>query len=194
MEIAHNIPRSGDIPRDGDDAFSGYRWSYFSSVGGAIRLRAQKFLETTDWDSLIDYATEKRNGIECKLLPDIGLGYNHMVRIVEFADQVKWVARLRLPGLFQTINSPSSAENTEYNAIRLVQKHTKIPVPQIHAFEDKPYPRVNAQFMLMDCLRGNVGMDLNMQIPSENKTSVFAEMAEIQVRCTNARSLCGMSY
>jgi len=35
---------------------------------------------------------------------------------------------------------------------------------------------------LMDCLKGNVRMDLNMQVPSEHKKPVFARLAEIHVR------------
>ncbi|EGC48944.1 conserved hypothetical protein [Histoplasma capsulatum var. duboisii H88] len=172
-----------DYILEDDDAFAGYRWSYFSSNGeGPLHLRAQKFLESTDWGSLIEYAAAERNGMKCGLLPDIGLGYNHMVRIVEFADQVRWVARLRLPDLSQARDSLSSARSvTEYNTIQLVQKETKIPVPQVHAFEGNPYSRVKTQFMLMDCLRGNVGMDLNMEIPSEHKTSVFTRLADIHI-------------
>ncbi|KAG5293345.1 putative aminoglycoside phosphotransferase domain-containing protein [Histoplasma capsulatum G186AR] len=172
-----------DYILEDDDAFAGYRWSYFSSNGeGPLHLRAQKFLESTDWGSLIEYAAAERNGMKCGLLPDIGLGYNHMVRIVEFADQVRWVARLRLPDLSQARDSLSSARSvTEYNTIQLVQKETKIPVPQVHAFEGDPYSRVKTQFMLMDCLRGNVGMDLNMEIPSEHKTSVFTRLADIHI-------------
>ena len=71
--------------------FSGYRWTYFASLGdGPLRSRAQKFLNTTNWDSLIEYAAAKRNGIKCSLLPEIGLGYNHMVRILKFTDKVQW--------------------------------------------------------------------------------------------------------
>lgn len=41
---------------------------------------------------------------------------------------------------------------------------------------------VGAPCMLMDCLRGNVGMDLSIAVPSAHKLRAFASMAEIQVR------------
>ena len=69
----------------------------------------------------------------------------------------------------------------EHNAIQLVQRESSIPVPQIHAVELNPNCKVMAQFMLMDCLRGNVGMDLDMRVPANHKKHVFARMAEIQV-------------
>lgn len=138
-----------------------------------------KFLESTDWDALIEYAAAIRNGISCNLLPDVHLGWNRMVRIVKFADQVRWVARLRLPGFSsQDEDSPSNArdkEYTEYSTIQLAHKHTKIPVPRVHAFVDKPDSRVNARFMLMVCD--------DMEVPPEHKNSVFASLVKVHVRC-----------
>ncbi|OQD73589.1 hypothetical protein PENDEC_c014G05414 [Penicillium decumbens] len=69
----------------------------------------------------------------------------------------------------------------EYNTIQLVQKESNIPIPQVYAFEGDHNCRIKAQFMLMDCLKGNVGMDLNMRVPSEHKKSVFARLAEIHL-------------
>lgn len=116
-----------------------------------------------------------------------------MVRILDFADQVQWVARLRLPDLSQGIGSPIGSHDapaksiTEYNTIQLIQKETNIPVPRVHVFQGDPDAldspvKIKTPFMLMDCLRGNVGMDLAMQVPSEYKTAVFTRLAEIQVR------------
>jgi hypothetical protein len=122
--------------------------------------------------------------MECRLLPDIGLGYNHVVRIIEFKDNVQWVARLRMPPLSQTENHYDSARSImecEYNTMRLVQKESNILVPQVYAFEGDANCGIKAQFMLMDCLKGNVGMDLNMQVPPEHKKPVFAKLAEIHV-------------
>ncbi|KAJ5832447.1 hypothetical protein N7474_000758 [Penicillium riverlandense] len=168
-----------------DNSFTGYRWSYFSSLGeGPLLIRAQKFLQSTDWNALIEYAAAARNGTECRLLPDIGLGYNHVVRIIEFKDNVRWVARLRMPPLSQTgthYDSARSIMECEYNTIQLVQKESNILDPQVYAFEGDPNCRINAQFMLMDCLKGNVGMDLNMKVPPEHKRSVFARLAEIHI-------------
>lgn len=69
----------------------------------------------------------------------------------------------------------------EYNTIKLVQKKSSIPVPAIHGFEASSDNTVGAPFMLMDRLRGNVGMDLGMKVPSEYKTTVFTSMADVHV-------------
>lgn len=165
---------------------AGYRGFYFSSLSdGPLKSRAQRFLESINWTSLIQCASAKRNGLDCQVLPDVGLGYNHLVRVIEFADDTRWVARLRMPPL--TRNDDEAADawkimESEYSTINLIQKESKIPVPRVHLFEANPSSSVGARFMLMDCLKGNVGMDLSMKIPTEHKLDVYASMAGIQVR------------
>lgn len=168
-----------------DTSFAGYRWSYFASTTDeTLRLRVQNFIDSTNWDALIEYANRLRNGKICKLLPDIGLGYNHLVRIIEFQDDVRWIARLRMPPLSRTQARSSVNKQimeNEYNTILLVKQKTKISIPSVHAIELDTGNIVKAQFMLMDCLRGNAGIDLSMEVPNFYKRCVFSKMAEIQV-------------
>ncbi|KAJ5837501.1 uncharacterized protein N7525_002689 [Penicillium rubens] len=151
-----------------DSSFAGYRWTYFASITNAtLRLRVQNFIDSTNWDALIEYANRLRNGKICKLLPDIGLGYNHLVRIIEFQDDVRWIARLRMPPLSRAQARSSVNKQimkNEYNTILLVKQKTKIPIPSVHAIELDAENIVKAQFMLMDCLRGNAGIDLSMEV------------------------------
>ncbi|KAJ5544074.1 hypothetical protein N7494_005353 [Penicillium frequentans] len=155
-----------------------------------LRLRVQEFIGSTNWDALIEYASRVRGGKVCKLLADIGLGYNHVVRIIEFEDDVRWIARLRLPPVSKT--QPGSKINqqimrNEYNTILLVKQKTNIPVPRVHVAELDTENIVKAQFMLMDCLRGNVGIDLSMEVPNFYKRCVFLKMAEIQINLSRVR-------
>ncbi|KAJ6092777.1 hypothetical protein N7486_008066 [Penicillium sp. IBT 16267x] len=170
---------------------SGYRWSYFASLTDeTLRLRVQTFTDSTNWDALIECANGLRNGKMCRLLADIGLGYNHMVRIIEFEDDVRWIARLRMPplsGKQAGSNISKQIMGNEYNTILLVKRKTKIPVPSVHAVELNTENIVKAQFMLMDCLRGNVGMDLGMEIPNFYKRSVLTKMAEIQIELSRVQ-------
>jgi len=189
MEInAAERSLSDDTPQ-GSKAFSGYRWTYHDSLQeGPIRSRAESFSASVDWSSLLQYAAEKRNGSSCQLLPDIGLGYNHMVRIIQFDDGVRWVARLQMPPLGTSDvleNSDESEEavgNYEYNTISLVRQKTSIPIPEVHAVEARRHCDVKAPFMLMDCLPGNVGMDLGMKVPLEYKQKFLRSLAEIHVQ------------
>lgn len=95
------------------------------------------------------------------------------------------MARLRLPDVSHIRDSPSSAKSAiGYNTIRLVQRESTIPVPLVHVFEDNPNSKIKAQFMLINCLRGNAGMDLGMEVPPEYKTDVFSTLADIHARNT----------
>ena len=166
--------------------FSGYQWTYFSSLKqGPIRSRAELFLASVNWLALQEYASSKRNGINCSFLPDTGLGYNHMVRIIEFMDGGRWVARLRLPPLAKSSSSKHALETIgicEFNTISLLRQRTSILIPEIHAFEARFDCSVKAPFMLMDCLEGNVGMDLGMTIPPRSKQAFLSGLAKIHVR------------
>ncbi|CAH0055826.1 unnamed protein product [Clonostachys solani] len=166
-------------------SFSGYKWTYFSSLNaGPIRSRAESFLDAVKWPRLLEYASKQRNGANASILPAIGLGGNHMVRIIEFNDGVRWVARLQLPPLPDSGSFEGSLEaksSCEFNTIRLLTKTSAIPTPVIHAFEPGRDSGVNAPFFLMDCLEGNVGMDLGMDIPTAHKKNFFKELAKIHV-------------
>lgn len=144
-----------------------------------------------NWPGLLDYATKKHSGVNCVLLPDIGLGYNHMVRIIEFADGNRWVARLRMPPLSDTVSKIALETKTrcEFATILLLQQRTSIPMPKVHAIEARDQCEVKASFMLMDCMEGNVGMDLGMRVPANYKKAFFRALASIHVSTFATRLL-----
>jgi hypothetical protein len=163
------------------ESFNGFQWSYFANMApGPLKERADLFISEIDWDQLRAYASSKRQQINCQLLPDVGLGYNHMVRVLEFDDRARWIARLRMPSLDGSLVT-SGSMIAEYTTNYLVISTTKILIPKIYAVESDFHPLVKAPFMLMDCLEGNVGMDLGMQVPSQSKASFFDELAQIHV-------------
>lgn len=173
------------LSRSGQIAYNGYRWNYFSSMTNvALRSRAHDFLKYVDWEGLLANATKQAGGKNCSLRPEIGLGYNHMVRIIEFADGLRWVARLRMPSLAGETRYPDSLEariDAEISTISLVSRKTAVPVPRIHLHKTQENCDVNAPFMLMDCLDGNVGMDLGMSIPREYTETFLRQLARIHV-------------
>ncbi|RDW67451.1 uncharacterized protein DSM5745_09317 [Aspergillus mulundensis] len=76
---------------------------------------------------------------------------------------------------------------SEHSTIQLIQKESKIRTPRVHMLELDANCPVKAPFMLMDCLPGNVGMDLDMKIPPERKSAVFEQMAEIHIEMFHLR-------
>lgn len=167
-----------------DELYSGFQWNYFFSLSdGPIRTRATSFILSVDWQALLSYAANVRNGIDCTLLSYIGLGHNHMVRIIRFTDEVQWIARLQLPSLKEgeTFSEIAKSMNCEASTIALVRQRTRVPVPEVYAFETDSNCSVKAPFMLMECLNGNVGMDLGMEVPPEHQQDFFKGLAEIHV-------------
>ena len=172
-----------------DKLYSGFQWNYFSQLSdGPIRARAESFILSVDWQALLDCAANVRDGMKCALLSHIGLGYNHMVRIIRFKDEIQWVARLRLPSLEDEGTTPYIAKSMgcEASTMTVVRRNTKVPVPEIYISESDSNCSVKAPFMLMECLDGNVGMDLGMEVPLAHQQDFFKGLAEIHV----SRSLC----
>lgn len=107
-----------------------------------------------------------------------------MVRVIEFGDGTRWVARLQLPRLSDSETFEDVLEfkaTCEYNTMLLVLQESDIPTPKVHAFEARNHSDVGASFMLMDCLAGNVGMDLVMSVAQTHKSAFFIDMARVHV-------------
>ncbi|TQN64165.1 hypothetical protein CSHISOI_11224 [Colletotrichum shisoi] len=81
-----------------------------------------------------------------------------------------------LDNLDETVEA---AGNCEFNTMSLVRQKTSIPIPEVHAIEARRDCDVKAPFMLMDCLPGNVGMDLGMKIPPLYKQNFLRRLAQI---------------
>jgi len=175
---------SQDIEIVNKMGFKGYKWSGLStfSDGSSWHQRASRFLKQTDWTALCDHAS-KIYGTTCILDPQITMGGRHMVRILNFADGSRWIARLRMR--FATRIEKQEAGQLlqrEVDCIQLVRARTTVPTPAIHDYLVDIDNAIGAPFMLMDCLPGNVAMDLNFHhVPTQYQPSFYADMAKIQV-------------
>ncbi|MCJ1313126.1 hypothetical protein MMC25_006803 [Agyrium rufum] len=93
----------------------------------------------------------------------------------------------RMPSLenLDSTNNASRANEMkhEVNTTSLVQQKTSIPVPQIYAFEADCDGHVKAPFMLMECLEGNVGMNLSMDLPSNYKKAFVSKSSYLRYIC-----------
>lgn len=80
----------------------------------------------------------------------------------------------------------------EADCLRLVAERTTIPVPKIFAVVSRN-PEYGPAFMLIECLPGNVGMDVNFDfIPEQFKASFFKQMANAHVRTPYHQVLTGI--
>ncbi|KAM5465271.1 hypothetical protein MauCBS54593_006517 [Microsporum audouinii] len=172
----------------GTEEFTGYKWAGLSSFpeGSFWHLRAQAFLSSVNWEALCDYASSLHHGERCSVKSEIALGGRHMVRIIQFENDSRWIARLRMPsrptGKANHVDN-EAADNLllkrEFDCLQLVKERTAVPVPTVFGYSNDS--KIGAPVILMECLPGNVGIDLNFDfIPPKYKDSFFEEMAKIQ--------------
>ncbi|KAF2809234.1 uncharacterized protein BDZ99DRAFT_572022 [Mytilinidion resinicola] len=171
---------------------AGFRWNVFSSFpdGLPLRIRADAAFANTDWDALLEYASKLRNGAECRLLPDIGMGANNMVRVIEFNDGKRWAARVRMPhsltrgGTTMLWDQAKEIFDNEVAFLNFMRQSSDIPVPAVYAHETTDAHGVHAPFILMECVEGNVGSDMFdneafFTFPDEQKATFFDSVAEV---------------
>ncbi|KAF2489589.1 hypothetical protein BU16DRAFT_585838 [Lophium mytilinum] len=190
--MADVAPGSPQSPED-SSAFSGYKWTAIESLdpenfSEALALRS---LETVDWDALLNYATQKRDGVPCSLFPDnIAMGGSQLVRLIQFEDQKQWIAKLRMPsselcdepyGIQWSLAGGNTLCEVAINA--LLRERTSIPVPEIYAYEMEDEYGVHAPFMLMEAMEGNTVPDLTGTpgVPEEHFADFMERIAEIHV-------------
>lgn len=167
--------------------YTGYKWrgllkfpegTYYHQIG-------QTFFKSIDWVAVCRYASEIRDGEICTLDPQITMGCNHMIRILNFADGSRWIARLRMISTKIGVEADSQCRyfQREIDCIQLVKERLRIPVPALFGYIASPDNHIGAPVMFQECLPGNCGMDMNagMEIPTQHKSSFFAAMSDFQV-------------
>ena len=163
-----------------DDQFGGYKWKLHT----AGRRDVQSFIDSIKWHALCQFASKLNDGKHCAVGPQCTNGGTHLVRIINFQDGSKWIARLRMITL-TTENEDvlSGLVQREVDCMQLVKERTTIPVPTVFGYNASARNEIGASFMLMECLSGNVITDLNddHHVPAQHKSSIYAEMARFQV-------------
>ena len=73
----------------------------------------------------------------------------------------------------------------EVDCLQLVKERITVPVPMVFGHMASTQNEIGAPFMLIECLPGNTGGDLNHDnargVPSKYKSSFYKEMARLQV-------------
>ena len=167
--------------------FTGYKWrgllkfpegTYYHQIG-------QTFFKNVDWVAVCQYASEIHDREICTLDPQITMGCNHMIRILNFGDGSRWVARLRMLSTKIGVEADSQCRyfQREVDCIQLVRERARIPVPALFGYIASADNHIGAPVMFQECLPGNCGMDMNdrMEVPTQHKPTFFAAMSELQV-------------
>lgn len=62
--------------------------------GGHLETLAKTSMKNTKWENLTKMCSSHRQNISCKTGQSFCIGTQNLVRLVEFEDGVKWVARI----------------------------------------------------------------------------------------------------
>ena len=81
-----------------NEDFSGYKWDGLPSDLEDTQYGhwTQSFLDSIDWKALCRHASELHDGMESAIGPEFTMGGRHMVRIIDFQRDDRWIARLRI--------------------------------------------------------------------------------------------------
>lgn len=166
--------------------FEGYKWEALSDAypeHNAYRHWVQSFFDNINWTALCRFASELNDGKDCAVDPQWTIGGRHMIRVINFQDGSRWIARLRMTtGVSE--DEQSELVQREVDCLRLVKDRSTLPVPMVFGYIASTQNEIGAPFMLMECLPGNIGPDLNGDtdhgVPSQHKSSFYTEMARLQ--------------
>lgn len=148
-------------------------------------------IPTIDWSALQQYATQTRQSLNqspkastCHIPPIYNRGGLHLVRLLEFEDGTKWIARIQLDGW-----TPDSEKRLlhEVHTLSILKERTDVPVPAVFGY-DASGETIGRAFMLMEAIPGSTAMDAfggwkvhGGEIPAEYKASFVQRIASIQV-------------
>ncbi|KAJ5471545.1 hypothetical protein N7530_008902, partial [Penicillium desertorum] len=151
-----------------------------------------------DWDALKQYAisikcAQSQNTAhppKCEIPPIYSMGGVHLVRLLVFEDDTKWVARIQL---HQETQYSKSLLLSEKDTLSIVQEQTDIPVPRVIGY-DECQERIGRAFMIMDFIPGSTAMNAfggpqihGGEIPLRHKAKFHSDIAHIQATMTSIR-------
>ncbi|KAH8196701.1 hypothetical protein TruAng_009130 [Truncatella angustata] len=161
-------------------------WSTTEFDGDLVHEAIQR----TDWAKLCELASQQNNGLSCVPLDKITNGLHNLVRLLEFSNQTRWVARI---SLYKSV-AESMKLRSEIAVMQFIKDRSDLPVPEIFAYEVDENNAIGVPFILMEFIPGSTAMDAaggyenhKGQIPLAHRQSFYRSVAECHVRMTDLR-------
>lgn len=191
--IAAMEPGQVQVTRDQNvtpifDTLAGLNWNTFQQVS------VDEAMRSTDWDKLCQLASDLNNNMPCTLLDKQNAGLNSLIKVLEFADTTRWVARIPLH--LGKREQDSTLLRSEVHTMQLIREccGSHLPVPRVFAYEADARNRVGVPFILMELLLANTAMDSaggysvhRGVIPKDHRPNFYRSVAHCQVHLTHLR-------
>ncbi|TID06559.1 hypothetical protein CH35J_000295 [Colletotrichum higginsianum] len=122
----------------------------------SMQAQADDCLERTNWEALTRFASRANGESPCKLHAPYTLGGSFLVRLLEFQDGTRCVARVQLRK-----STPESSRKLliDIDTTLLLKEKTKCPVARIFAFKLDDANAARSAFVLLEFLPGNNAAD-----------------------------------
>ncbi|KAI1341808.1 hypothetical protein F5Y15DRAFT_375343 [Xylariaceae sp. FL0016] len=147
-------------------------------------------IQAINWVNLCHRASSLNNGLPCKPLSKTTNGLHNLVRILQFSDNTRWIARIHL----RRSPTDSAKLRAEVDVMQLIKDQCSLPVPQVFAYEVDENNPISAPFILMEYLLGNTAMDAaggyevhKGQIPLAHRQNFYRSVAECHVQIAALR-------
>ncbi|KAH7233705.1 kinase-like domain-containing protein [Fusarium tricinctum] len=111
------------------------------------------------------------------------LGFHNLVLELSFTDNIYWIARIPYKG-FKDDDRTSML--SEIATMKIVKKHTKLPIPQVFDFEASANQAFGYPYILLEYLGGRTPKDLLVRsIPLVYHEKVAKQLAEVFAELQN---------
>ncbi|KAK4031190.1 hypothetical protein C8A01DRAFT_21559, partial [Parachaetomium inaequale] len=120
--------------------------------------KAARRFRRTQWDQLCLIASNANRHLECVALDQVTSGLNNVVRLLEFSDRSRWVARVQIKTT-ASLQAGNAELETEVATMQYIKEHSDLAVPRIFAYAlDENNPAAVA-YILIEILPGIVAID-----------------------------------
>ena len=188
----HESLNSSAMKMANQSTFTGFNWHGLLKFpeGTYYHQQGQPFFNSIDWDANCQYASELHNGEFCALDPQITMGCNQLIRILNFADGSRWIARPRI--LFTKTGVETKLQcryiQREVDCIQLVKERSNVPVLALFSYIASADNHIGAPIMFQECLSGNCAMNLNTlrEVPTQHKSIFLCGHVKVLDKLTSA--------
>ena len=173
------------------DPFAEWKGPSFYAKESHYQCLRESCTKAINWDALLQYASNLKNGMNCQVLPQSTMGGCHLIHLIRFDDGTQWIARFQL-------DPPTTVSarqlQSEADTMALIRNRTKIPLPRIFGFDTHQKTSFGVPFILMEYLPGIVAMDADGgyhvhygEIAARHKPNFYKNVASIQVSVHQAK-------
>lgn len=145
-------------------------------------------MRSIDWDKLCQLALDLNNNMPCTLLDKQNAGLNSLIKVFEFADTIRWVARIPLHLGKREQNS--IILRSEVYTMQLIREcyGSHLPVPRVFVYKADARNRIGVPFIFIELLLANTVMDSaggysihRGVIPKDHRPNFYRSVAHYQV-------------